>query len=357
MRIAQVAPLIERVPPKKYGGTERVVSALTEELIKRGHEVTLFASGDSITSAKLVSVIPRSVREMDIEDIYGANYFSMLNIGVAYEKQNEFDIMHDHNAHSSLPTANLSVTPVVMTAHGVFNIYNKQIYERLRNPYIVTISEAQKVPAPNLNYIGTVHNGLNMKHYPFSKDHDGYLLFAGRISAEKGVHYAIEVAENLNLPLIIAAKLDEYDVPYFKQHIEPRLSENIRWIGEVTEPERNRLMSNALCFLDPVQWREPFGLTLIEAAACGAPVVAFRRGSIPEIVVNGKTGFIVEDVEEMIEAVKRVNTIKRSNCRKHALTHFSAERMADGYEEVYRKILSQKHSEKQHRKTPIYRTN
>jgi glycosyltransferase involved in cell wall biosynthesis len=340
MRIAQIAPIIERVPPKKYGGTERVVHALTEELVKRGHEVTLFASGDSVTSAKLESVYPKSLREAKLKDMYGSNIFSLASIGLAYQMQKEFDIIHDHNSYLSLPAANLSQTPVVMTMHGPFTPEVRKIFQLLRNPYIVTISDSQSYPAPNLHYAGTVYNGLAMEEYPYSAEHDGYLLYVGRISMEKGVHFAIETAQQLNLPLIIAAKLDPVDKPYFHEYVEPRLTEDVKWIGEVDEAERNRLMSRAKCFLHPVTWREPFGLTLIEAMACGCPVVAFDKGSIPEIIKTGQTGFVVQDLDAMLDAVDNISTIDRSYCRKYALEFFSAKRMTDGYEEIYKKILS-----------------
>jgi glycosyltransferase involved in cell wall biosynthesis len=342
MKIAQIAPIVERIPPRKYGGTERMVHDLTEELVRRGHDVTLFASKDSQTSAKLVSVVDNPLREMNVNDLYGSNFWTMLNIGVAYARQNEFDIIHDHSGHLSLPVANLSVTPVVMTLHGPLTLQNKTLYATLNNPHLVTISKSQSVPAPNLNYLGTVLHGLDMQNYSYSKDNDGYLLYVGRVSEEKGVHHAIEVAEYLHLPLVIAAKVDEHDRKYFKEKIEPHLGGLIRWIGEVDQDERNRLMSRALCFLHPALWREPFGLTLIEAAACGCPVVAFKRGSIPEIIQDGKTGFVVEDVEEMVEAVSQIQKIKRRECRKHALNNFSTSRMAAEYEKLYIKALQKR---------------
>jgi glycosyltransferase involved in cell wall biosynthesis len=339
MKIAIIAPIIERVPPKKYGGTERVVHALTEELVRRGHTVTLFASGNSITTAKLVSVYPRSLREAKLKDIYGSNIWSLINIGTAYGMQNEFDIIHDHVGFLSLPASELSTTPVVMTLHGAFNLEIREIFTRFKKTNLVTISNAQSFPAPSLNYAGMVHNGLDMENYPFSNQHENYLLYVGRISAEKGVHFAIETAQQLNMPLIIAAKLDPIDKPYFLQYVEPLLSEDIRWIGEVNEKERNELMSKAYCFLHPVMWREPFGLTLIEAMACGCPVVAFDKGSIPEIIENGKTGFVVQDVDSMVDAVSHIDTIDRNYCREYALENFSTKKMTDGYEEIYKKIL------------------
>jgi glycosyltransferase involved in cell wall biosynthesis len=340
VKIAQIAPIVERVPPKTYGGTERVVHALTEELVRRGHEVTLFASGDSISSAKIESVYPRALREVKIPDLYGANPWTLLNYGLAYELQDEFDIIHDHMMPLSLPAANVASVPVVGTMHGAFTATNRRLFQSLRSPHIVSISQAQTFSAPGINHAATIYNGLPMEHYPFSEEHEGYLLYVGRLSLEKGVHHAIEAAEQLDMPLILAAKLDPIDQPYYKAYIEPRLSNRVRWVGEVDEEERNRLMSKAKCFLHPVTWREPFGLTLIEAAACGCPVVAFNRGSIPEIIKTGITGYVVEDIDSMIDAIDGIGAINRAACREHALANFSAKRMADNYEELYKKLAS-----------------
>jgi glycosyltransferase involved in cell wall biosynthesis len=339
MKIAIISPLAERVPPKTYGGTERVVHALTEELVKMGHDVTLFASGDSITSANLVSVYPISLREAGLKDLYGFNPWTTLNIGLAYARQDEFDVIHDMMGSVSLPTANIAHTPVVMTEHGPIKRETRKLYRTLRNPYLVTISNSQREPAPDLNYIGTVYNGLPMEHYPFSNEHDGYLLYVGRFTMDKGVHFAIEVAQDLNMPLIMAAKLDPHRQAYFDQFIKPHLSKKIRWIGEVDEEERNKLYSRAKAFLHPCTWREPFGLTLIEAMACGCPVIAMNKGAIPEIIKDGETGFIVEDVDEMINAVEEIDTIDRKLCRKHVLKNFNAQKMAKEYEQIYKKIL------------------
>ncbi len=339
MKIAQIAPLAERVPPKTYGGTERVIHALTEELVRRGHEVTLFATGDSITSANLASVYPRGLREAHIRDVYGLNLSTLLHIGKAYEMQDAFDIIHDHLTPVTLPIANIARTPVVMTLHGPFTSENRKLFQSMRKPYIVTISEAQAHNVPDINLAGVVHNGLPMENYPYEAKPGEYLLYVGRISMEKGVHYAVEVSQRLDIPLVIAAKLEKVDRPYFSEYIEPYLSERIQWIGEVDEACRNELMSKALCFLHPVTWREPFGLTLIEAMACGCPVVAFNKGSIPEIVKNGETGYVVDDVENMIEAVAEIYSVDRARCRTYTLENFSAKKMADGYEALYRKLL------------------
>lgn len=340
LRIAQIAPIAERVPPKKYGGTERVIYDLTEELVSRGHEVTLFATGDSKTSARLVSVYPQALRETKMRDIYGAHPFTMLNLGIAYDRQDEFDIIHDHNPHFSLPVATLARTPVVMTMHGPFTVENRLLFQSLRKVPIVTISNAQSYAVPRLNHAGTIHHGLNMEHFPFSATHDGYLLSVGRISREKGTHEAILAAIALNMDLVIAAKLDTIDTGYFREYVEPYLSEKIRWIGEVDEDERNRLMSRARCLVHPVYFREPFGLVMIEAMACGTPVIAFNRGSPGEIIRHGESGFVVEDLEAMIDAIMHVETLSREDCRRYALTNFSAARMADDYEALYREIIA-----------------
>lgn len=356
MKIAQIAPIVERLPPKKYGGTERVIYHLTEELVKRGHEVTLFASGDTQTSAKLVSVVPKALREMpDEKDIYGFNVHALLNMGLAYMRHEEFDVIHDHNAHMGLPTANVttSQTPVVMTWHGPYDERMTRYFRQLNRPYLVSISNSQARLAPgNLNFIGTVYNGLPMGHYPFAGAPGEYLLYVGRIDPEKGVHIAMDVALALGKKLIIAAKAD-VQVPsigeYVRREIEPRLKahpERLVWVGEVDEEERNKLMVGALCFLHPVQWPEPFGLTLIESMACGTPVVAFGLGSIPEVIKDGHSGYVVSTTQEMIEAVRKIERgeIDRGDCRQWALSNFSAGRMADGYEEAYRKVIAMKRS-------------
>jgi glycosyltransferase involved in cell wall biosynthesis len=359
MRIAQIAPIIESVPPTRYGGTERVISALTEELVKRGHEVTLFASGDSQTRAKLVSVYPRCLRESNVENIYGTNIWSLLNVGLAYQESKSFDIIHDHNSQNnpvSLPLANLSETPVVMTLHGPLDGdygFNKngegyEFFEMYNRPHLVTISKQQKHVAPHLNFAGTVYHGLPMRHYPFSKKHDGYLLFVGRVHLykgveEKGLLNAIKVAKLLNMPMYIAAKIDKTskeDVRYFKQVIQPLLSDEIQFLGEVDETMRNELMSRALCVLHPTNFAEPFGLTIIESMACGAPVIGFHHGSIPEIIADGVSGYVVESIEEMARKVKDIEKISRVGTREYALEHFSVEKMVDGYERIYDRVLS-----------------
>jgi glycosyltransferase involved in cell wall biosynthesis len=348
MRIAQIAPIAERVPPKKYGGTERVIYALTEELVKMGHDVTLFASGDSLTSAKLVSVTPVSLREAKTKDIYGFNMPAMMNVGLAYSMQKQFDIIHDHNPHMDLPTANIAQTPVVMTWHGPYDNQTSQYFNMFSNVNLVSISKSQAAPAVGLNFAGNVYNGLHMDHYPFSAKAQDYLLYVGRIDSEKGTHLAIDAAVKAGRKLILAAKLDDM-VPhiksYYDRYVKPRLkkySSQVKWIGEVNESERNELMKNAQALLHPVTWPEPFGLTMIESMSCGCPVIAFNIGSIPEVVENGKTGFVVNNLNEMVSAIGKLDQIDRLYCRQYSLSNFSATRMAQGYENVYKQILLKK---------------
>ncbi len=345
MRIAQIAPLAIRVPPEKYGGTERVVHALTEELVKRGHEVTLFASGDSITSAKLNSVFPTSIRNSKIRPVYGFNAPLMHSISRAYVMEKEFDVIHDHVAFPGpsigAALAEKSTTPAVLTLHGHIEPDHISTYREFRKMNIVTISQDLGRDIQDLNLAGFVHNGLPMEHYPFSAQHDGYLLWVGRICLEKGPHHAIVAAKRLNLPLILAGKIEETEAGqrYYRKYVKPFLNDQIKWIGEIDETERNDLMARALVFLHPITWREPFGLTIIEANACGLPVVAFNLGAMPEIIEEGKTGFLVKNLDEMVEAIKNVDTIDRAYCRAHALTKFNAAKMAEGYEAIYKKVI------------------
>lgn len=338
LRIAQIAPIAERVPPRKYGGTERVVYNLTEELVRRGHDVTLFATSDSITSARLVSVARKGLRDASIENPYGLNNLTLLNIMTAYKMQDNFDIIHDHNANYGLPSAELSHVPVVLTMHAPLLKSGFKLFKQIKKSHLVMVSQSQADAMPTIKS-DVVYNGLSMEKYPFSPRHKGYLLFVGRISMEKGVHVAIEVSKYLDIPLIIAAKLDTVDEGYYKKYIKPHLSDKIKWIGEVDERKRNILMKNALCFVHPVIFSEPFGLTLIESMACGTPVVAMNRGAIPEVVESGKTGFVVKNIDEMISAVVNIKSIDRTYCRKYVLQKFNEKNMADKYESLYRNIL------------------
>lgn len=340
MRVAMISPVIERVPPKKYGGTERIVEALTNNLVDQGVDVTLFATEDSKTKAKLISVFPKSLRESKTSDSESVEK-TVYHLGTAYSQQNSFDIIHDHNSFTAMPIANLCRTPCVITMHGLINQNMAKMFKIFSKPNYVSISHDQIKYAKNFNdNIKTIYNGLNFHDYPVARKPKDYLLFVGRISIEKGVHVAIEVAEQLDIPLIIAAKLDRKDLAYFKQFIEPKLrNHQIRWIGEVNTAKRNKLMNEAICLINPVLWREPFGLTMIEAMACGCPVIAFNNGSVPEIIADKLSGFIVKDDQEMIAAVNMIELINRDDCRSYAINNFNEKIMTNSYLKLYEEIL------------------
>ena len=343
MKIAMIAPVYESIPARKYGGTERVVYELTEGLVKRGIDVTLFASGDSLTSAKLCSIVPKAIVNLKNIDPYG---LKELHMSFAYDHHKEFDLIHDHHYVVNMPLAAKINTPIVNTVHNGFHAGNYGLFSRVRNVNLVTISKSQIPTDVHLNIAGTVYNGEKMDHFPFSNKHQGYLLYVGRIHEEKGIHHAIEAAHQLDLPLILAGKVGEDCLEYFNARIKDKIDgKKVRWVGEVDTEQRNELMKNAICMLHPVTWPELFGLTLIEAMACGLPVIAFNKGSISEIIQHRKTGYIVNDVQEMVEAVNNIRKIDRAYCRKYALKTFSSEKMVDGYIEIYQKVLAE-HKEK-----------
>lgn len=342
MRIAQIAPLNQRVPPKAYGGTERIVSYLTEELVKRGHKVTLFAAAGSETKADLIPVVPHPLRDAHILD---ATPFTAAEVAKVYKMADKFDIIHNHAwpEYLAFPAVATSKTPTLTTIHNPFCPETRRVFEEYKNLNFVSISNNQRLSGPKLHFCSTVYNGIPVEKFPFRKNHKGYFLHVGRISLQKGTHFAIDIATKLKKELIIAAKLDPWEVNYFNQYVAPRLSNGrVRWVGEVDEKERNQLMSEAECLLLPITWREPFGLAMIEAMATGCPVISFRRGSSPEIIVHGKTGFVVDNEKQMISAVKRIDTIDRQACREHVKEKFNLKQMVDGYEKVYDEIVNGK---------------
>ncbi|HSW96593.1 MAG TPA: glycosyltransferase family 4 protein [Candidatus Saccharimonadales bacterium] len=336
LRIAQIVPISERVPPEKYGGTQRVASSLTEELVARGHEVTLFASGDSQTKARLRSIIDKPLREpRDVRTIY-----NMLNFSLAYSQQNEFDVVHDHTIDLSLPLAQNATIPVVVTLHTGITKDRKKLYQAFPHPTYIPISKAQVREHPDLHFAAPIYNGLNLQESPFGEnpDREEFLLFVGRIDAKKGVHLAITAAKEAGMPLKIAAKLDPLPEcqAYYETFVKPALDgRQTEWLGEVNEYDRNQLMSKAKAVIHPNTWNEPFGLVVIEAMACGAPVVGANKGALPEIIIDGETGYIVNNLEDMGKALKDIDKINRRRCREHVLVNFSAEQMTDHYEELY----------------------
>lgn len=339
MRIAQIAPIASRVPPLKYGGTERVVHALTEELVRRGHEVTLFASGDSVTDARLVSVAPHSLRELGLYDLQNIHPVSLLHYGHAYEQSAAFDIVHDHAVPHTLPMAQFRNVLVVGTLHTRATPMDLRFLTMFRSIPIVALSDAHASSLTDCNVAEVIHNGLPMTQYPTAEP-GNYLLYVADISREKGAHHAVEVARRSGMRLVIAGKVEPQRESFFEDYIIPNLNGSIRYVGEVGEDERNRLMSRAYAFLHPAIWDEPFGLTLIESQACGTPVIAFNRGAIPEIVNDGITGFVVDNIDQMVAALARIGLIDRAACRAHALKHFSVERMVDSYEALYHSLMA-----------------
>jgi glycosyltransferase involved in cell wall biosynthesis len=343
MRIAQVAPLWERVPPPAYGGIELVVSLLTDELVRRGHEVTLFASGDSLTLAKLISAHPRALR-LD-QTIKEYSIYELLNLALVYDQSENFDIIHSHAGHIPLGYTKLVNTPTVHTLHGIFTPDNEKIFRYANNQPYVSISNAQREPRLGLNYLATVYNGIDVSSYQFYPQplDPPYLAFVGRISPEKGTHLAIEIAKKVGLPLKIAGKVDRVDVEYFHQEIQPHIDgEEIQYLGEANHAEKNAIMGAAYATLFPITWREPFGLVMVESMATGTPVIAIRMGSTPEVIADSETGFLCNNTEECIQAIDKVERLNRYVCRRYVERHFSVKQMTDGYEAVYKQVLANK---------------
>ncbi len=343
MRIAQIAPLWERVPPPAYGGIELVVGLLTDELVRRGHEVTLFASGDSITLAKLESVHPQALR-LDPQ-VKECSIYEMLQLATVYERAAEFDLIHSHMGCAALPYAMLSKTPTVHTLHGIFTRDNEKMFTYAKNQPYVSISHSQREPRLELNCVGTVYNSIDVSSHKFFPvpDEPEYLAFLGRISSEKGPHLAIEIAKATGIPLKMAGKVDPVDVEYFEREIKPQIDgELIQFLGEADHQMKNNLMGRAIATLFPITWREPFGLVMVESMAAGTPAIAMNLGSVPEIIAHGRSGFIAENIAECIAAVKNVAAISRQETRNYVTQHFGIDRMVSGYEAVYREIVAPK---------------
>jgi len=345
MKIAQIAPFEETVPPKKYGGTERIVYHITEELVKKGHQVVLFATGDSKTSAKLLPIFPQALRITKIgQNIKAREAYKLIGLAKIIEillKEN-FDIIHNHIGWRFLPFIKILKTKIVTTLHGPLDIgYQRFIYQKFPNCYYVSISKNQREPLPKLNFIGNVYNGINIKTFPFKEKSKDYLAFLGRMSSEKGPLEAIKIAKKLKMKLIMAAKIDVVDKEYFSKKIKPLIdNKTIKFIGEIGHKEKVKLLQNAKALLAPINWREPFGLFFVESMACGTPVVAFKRGSVPEIIKDKKTGFIVKNIDEATKAVKKIHQIKRMDCRKWVEKNFTTKKMANDYEKLYHKLLN-----------------
>lgn len=339
LRIAQIAPLIESVPPAMYGGTERVVYCLTEELVRRGHDVTLFASGDSRTSAKLYSPVDKGLR---LDGKQGRCVFaSMAQLAMAYdEMEGDFDIIHSHVDCFTFPFAKKNLTPTVLTLHGRLDIPEFiEVLRLYKDLNYVSISNSQRNPVQDINWVGTVYHGYPPEYFEFSDSASDYFLYLGRLSPEKAPDDAIVLAKSCGVRLKIAAKVDKPDEEYFNERVKPLLDDpRIEYLGEVADKEKITLLKNARALLNTINWPEPFGLVMIEALACGTPVIVRRCGSSPEIVKHGQTGFICESIDEFVSAVQEVGTISRKECRKDFEKRFSQQRMVDDYEKLYYRL-------------------
>jgi glycosyltransferase involved in cell wall biosynthesis len=337
MKIAQVAPLIEAVPPKLYGGTERVVAYLTDALVELGHDVTLFASGDSLTKAKLCPIWPRALRlDPTVHDHFAPLFMQLETVS---RRACEFDIIHCHLDYFAFPVLGLLAVPSVTTLHGRLDLPElPPLYETYSDTPVVSISHAQRAPLPQANYVATIHHGLpqhSLRKGPGGK----YLAFLGRISPEKAPDAAIRIAAQAGMPLKIAAKVDKVDQEYFKTKIAPLLSKaDVEFIGEIAEHQKSEFLGNAAALLFPIAWREPFGLVMIEAMACGTPVIAFNNGSVCEVLENGVTGFIVNTEAEAARAVKDIAHLNRDRVRAEFEHRFTAKHMAQNYLKLYSRL-------------------
>lgn len=341
MRIAQVAPLSEAIPPKLYGGSERVVSWLTEELVRQGHDVTLFASGDSLTSAKLVPGAPQGLRLSGINDHLASHLVMLADVR---RREAEFDIIHFHTDLLQYPIFEHIGHRTVTTMHGRLDLPDyRPAYTRFPDMPRVSISNAQRKPTPkNTNWVDTIYHGLPDGLCPFDAKGGTYLAFLGRISPEKRPDRAIEIARRSGVPLKIAAKVDHVDTAYFEDHIKPMLDDPlVEFVGEINDREKSEFLGNALALLFPIDWAEPFGLVVIEAMSAGTPVIAWRNGSIPEIVTPGKSGFIVESIDDAVAAVEKVGALDREIVRREFEERFTVDRMASQYLAVYARLAAE----------------
>jgi len=350
LRIAQLAPPFVPVPPAKYGGTERVVSLLTEELVRRGHSVTLFASGDSSTSAELVPTVPRALWDQDMSNPAAA---LALAVGACYGRAREFDVIHSHLDFAAFPAARLSPIPTLHTLHGRLDLAPlSALYTAYSDLALVSISQSQRRPQPNASWLTTVYNGIDVDELRYSARGGRYLVFLARISPEKGLARAIRIARRAGAELMIAAReplshdsdpLVRADWEYYEHEVKPLLREpGIHYVGELDGPAKAKLLGGGLALLNPIDWEEPFGLNMAESLACGTPVLATRRGSVPEIVEQGVTGWIGDDEVELAAAVERVDQLDRARCRQAAEERFSTAKMADGYLAAYARLVGRR---------------
>jgi glycosyltransferase involved in cell wall biosynthesis len=339
MRIAQVAPLFERVPPKAYGGTERVISYLTEELIRQGHDVTLFATGDSITQAKLISAVDHATRPQVSKHPWLA--YHTIQMDMVCRHSSEFDLIHFHTDYLHFPITRRLDAAHITTLHGRLDLPELvPLYQYFDDIPLISISDNQRKPLPWANWRATVHHGLPPLCGSIRTEPGKYFAFVGRISPEKRVDRAIDIALQCGVPLYIGAKIDAADELYFKESIEPLFeSPLINFLGEINDAEKSHLLGGAKALLFPIDWPEPFGLVMIESLSCGTPVIAYRHGSVPEIMEDGVTGFVVESQAEAIRAARDIDLIDRAACRKAFDERFTVKAMATNYVRIYRQML------------------
>jgi glycosyltransferase involved in cell wall biosynthesis len=342
MRIAQLAPTYERVPPAAYGGTELVVHLLTEELVRRGHDVTLFATGDSATSAALRALTPTPVRYGGAGTVRHPEHIHLANAQACFQEAaaGAFDVVHNHAGLEGLVLAATSYTPVITTNHNAFAAGTESVWDAYPWRH-VSLSSASAGTFPKKGALAPVHNGIDVDSFPFADNPAGDLLFLGRLSPEKGPDRAIAAARRAGRSIVLAGKIDSLDRPYFDLAVAPLLDDGqARFIGEVDANQKRELLSRSAALLFPIDWDEPFGLVVVEALACGTPVVAFDRGGVREIIEHGETGFVVEDVEAMAEALRHVGALSRRRCRRAAEDLFDVGRMVDDYEARYRETIA-----------------
>lgn len=344
MKIGIIAPIDERIPPYTYGGIGRVVSILTDGLVDKGHLVTLFASGDSKSKAKIVPIFPKSLEQKIsyIDDLKAREAYLQIGIAkiLAALRKDKFDVVNNHFGWRLVPFHDSVPSVFVTTLHTPLDQINKQItFREYKQCLFISTSMAQRKPLPQLHYLANIYNGINLSLYDFSPTHDDYFVFLGRISPEKGVLEAIQIVKKLRAKLIIAGAVFGWDLKYFSSKIKPHIDgKNIKFIGEVNDSQKNKLLRRARALLAPILWDEPFGLVFAEAMACGTPIIAMKRGSISEIVIHGKTGFIANSLSQMIHYCRSIDEIDRALCRKQA-QRFTAQVMINKYEEAFKKLI------------------
>ncbi|GAC1301883.1 MAG: hypothetical protein NVSMB24_05500 [Mucilaginibacter sp.] len=334
MKVAVLAPVAWRTPPRHYGPWEQVASNITEGLIQRGIDVTLFATGDSITAGKLESICESGYEETSDQD---AKVLECLHISNLMEKASQFDIIHNNFDFLPLTYSGLIKTPVITTIHGFSSPKIVPVYKRYNSKgHYVSISNADR--SPELNYMATVYNGLNIKDFEFTEMPDEYLLYFGRIHPDKGTAEAIEIAKKSGRKLLIAGLVQ--DVNYFKEKVEPQLNEQIEYLGNAEPEKRKSLLGKAYALLHPISFNEPFGMSVAEAMLCGTPVIAYNKGAMPELIKHGETGFLVNNIDEAVETIDLLENINRQDCHTWAATQFSSEKMVDDYLRLYKQVLN-----------------